>query len=106
MSLNRSDKETKLEIIMGQMSLAMRSRVISMWKNGCLSKIRARFLEEGVAVSKKSLCLNIRKYRLMGLVADCRTYKQPKKLNDAHYRLIDNAMAENNELSVPKLYAT
>jgi len=99
--------ETKLEITMGQMSLAMRSRVISMWKNGYrLSKIQACFLEEGVAVSKKLLCLNIRKYRLMGLVADRRTYKQPKKLNDAHYRLINNAMAENDELSAPKLYAT
>ena len=47
---------------MGRMSLATRSRVISMWKNGYrLSKIQARLLEEGVAVSKKSLCLNIRK---------------------------------------------
>ena len=42
------------------MSLAMRSRVISMWKNGYrLSKIWTRLLEEGIAVSKKSLCLNI-----------------------------------------------
>jgi len=89
--LNRSVKETNLEIVMGRMSLATRSRVISMWKNGYqLSKIRARLLEEGVAVAKKSLCLNIRKYKLTGSVADRRTYKQPKKLNDAHYRLIDN----------------
>ena len=52
-SSNCSVKETKLEIIMGRMSLATRSRVISMWKNGYqLSKIRARFLEEGVVVSK------------------------------------------------------
>ena len=71
-----------------------------MWKNGDqLSKIQARLLEEGVAVSKTSLCST-------GLVADRRTYKPLKKLNDAHYRFIDNAMAENNELSAPKLYAT
>jgi len=80
-SLNRSVKETKLEIIMGQMGLAMRSRVISMWKNGYrLSKIRTHFVEEGVAVSKKLLCQNMRKYRLTGSVADHCTYKQPKKL--------------------------
>ena len=59
-----------------------------------------------MAVSKTSLCLNIRKYKLTGLVADRRTYKPLKKLNDAHYRFIDNAMAENDELSAPKLYAT
>ena len=77
----------------------MRSRVISMWKNGYLLwKIRARLLKEGVAVSKKSLCLNIRKYKLTDSVADRCTYKPPKKLNDAHYRFIDNAMA------APKLY--
>jgi len=63
-----------------------------MWKNGYwLSKIRARLLEEGVAVAKKSLCLNIHKYKLGGSVADRRTYKPPKKLNDAHYSLIDNS---------------
>jgi len=78
-----------------------------MWKNGYrLLKIRARLLEEGVAVSKTSLCLNIRKYKLMGLVADRLTYKRLKKLNEAHYRFIDNAMAKNDELSAPKLYAT
>jgi len=74
-----------------------------MWKNGYrLSKIRARLLEEGVAVSKKSLCLNIRK--IIVHTADHCTYKPPKKLNDAHYRFTDNAMAENDELSAPKLY--
>jgi len=87
-SSNHSVKEKKLEIIMGRMSLTTRSRVISMWKNGYrLSKIQARLLKEGVAVSK-----NIRKYKLTGSVADRRTYKPPKKLNDAHYRFIDNAL--------------
>ena len=71
-----------------------------MWKNGYrLSKIRARSLEEGVAVSKTSLCST-------GLVADRRTCKPLKKLNDARYRFMDNAIAENDELSAPKLYAT
>jgi len=55
-----------------------------------------------MAVSKKSLCLN----KLTGSVADRHTYKPPKKLNNAHYRFIDNTVAENDELSAPKLYAT
>ena len=73
-----------------------------MWKNGYrLSKIRAHLLEEGMAVAKKSLCLNIRKYKLTGSVADRHTYKPPKRLNDAHYRFMDNVMVENDELSHP-----
>jgi len=69
-------------------------------------KIWTHLLEEGVVVSKTSLCLNICKYKLTGSVADNRTYKPLKKLNNTHYRFIDNAMAENDELSAPKLYTT
>jgi len=62
------------------------------------------FIKERNKVSNASLCLNIRKYKLTGLVADRRIYKPPKKLNDAYYRFIDNAITENDELSAPKLY--
>ena len=50
---------------MGQMGLATRSRVVTMWKNRYhLSKIQGRLREEGVAVSTKSLCLLICKYKM------------------------------------------
>lgn len=71
---------------MGRMSLATRGRVVALWKSGfTLSKIEYRLLEENIVVSKKSLCLLIKKYRQTGSVADNRTYKPPKKLQDVHY---------------------
>ncbi len=76
-----------------------------MWKTGfTLAKIRARLLEENQTVSKKSLCLLIRKYKRTGSVANIPARRPPKKLQDVHYRFIDDAMAENDELSAPKLH--
>ncbi len=90
---------------MGRMSLATRGRVIALWKSGFkLSTIQDRLLEENNPVSKKSLCLLVKKYKQTGSVADHRTYKPPRKLQDTHYRFIDDAMVENEELSAPKLH--
>ena len=90
---------------MGRMSLATRSRVVSLWKSRLtLSKIQKRLLEENLYVSKKSLCVLIQKYRKTGSVADYRPTKPPKKLKEDHYRFIDQAMAENDELSISRLH--
>ena len=90
---------------MGRMSLATRSRVISLWKSGfTVSKIHNRLQEENLTVSKKSLCLLIRKYRRTGSVADYRTTKPPRKLQENHYRFIDTTMVHNDELSIVKLH--
>ena len=87
------------------MSLATRSRVISLWKSGfTVSKIQKRLQEENLTVSKKSLCLLIRKYRRTGSVADYRTTKPPRKLQENHYRFIDVAMVHNDELSITMLH--
>lgn len=88
------------------MSMATRNRVVSLWKSGFkISKIQNRLLEENITVSKKSLCLLIRKYKKTGSVADYRTTKPPRKLQGNHYRFIDNAMADNDELSISKLHS-
>ena len=90
---------------MGRMSLATRSRVISMWRDGFkLSKIHRHLAEEGLAITKPSLCRLISKYKQTGSVADRRRTRPVKKLNDAHYRFIDNAMSQDDELSCPKLH--
>ena len=91
---------------MGRMSIATRNRVVSLWKSGFkISKIQNRLLKENITVSKKSLCLLLRKYRQTGSVADYRTTKPPKKLQENHYRFIDNAMADNDELSIQSFTA-
>ena len=53
---------------------------------------------------QKSLCLLICKYRQTGSVADYRTTKPPRKLQENHFRFIDSAIVHNDELSITKLH--
>ena len=78
---------------------------MSMWKSGYkLGKIKQCLEEDSLTVSKKSLCLLIRKYRETGSVANKKAARRPTKLVDRHYQFIDAAMATNDELSAPKLH--
>ena len=70
-----------------------------------ISKIQAHLAKEDVTVSKKSLCLLMKKYRITGSVADHRTVKPPRKLSDEHYRFLDECMANDDELTATKLQA-
>ena len=88
------------------MSVATRNRVVPMSESGyTLAKIQVHLAKENLTVSKMSLCLLIKKYRVTGSVADHRTVKLPKKLSNAHYRFIDDCMAEDDELTATKLHA-
>ena len=59
---------------MATMSLETRSWVIHLRKSGFkLKDIQLRLKEEDINVSKKSLCLMLRKYRIHGVVSDLRT---------------------------------
>jgi len=52
---------------MGRMSLATRKRVVSLSQSGyTISKIQAHLAKEELTVSKKSLCLLMKKYRITG----------------------------------------
>ena len=53
--------------------------------------------------SKKSLCLLIKKYKNTGSVADACKARRPRKLQE-HYRFIDDAMAENDQLTSRQLH--
>ena len=89
---------------MGRMSLATRSRVVSLSQSGYpISKIQKHLEKEGTMVSKKSLHLLLKKYKMTGSVADHRTVKPPRKLGDEHYRFIDDCMASDDELTAKKL---
>jgi len=70
-----------------------------------ISKIQAHLAKEDLAVSKKSLYLLMKKYKITGSVADHRTVKPPRKLTDEHYRFLDECMADNDELTATKLLA-
>ena len=60
--------------------------------------------EEGVHISKTSLCLLLKKYRHPGSIVDRPTARAPKKLTDAHYVFIDNALQKDDELTTRKLH--
>ena len=50
-------------------------------------------------ISKKLLCLLLKKYRMTGSVADHHTVLAKRKNTDEHYRFIDECTAENDELT-------
>ena len=90
---------------MGHLSYSTRATVVELWRRSFeLIDIRAHLLAEGIKVLKKSLCVLIGQYKRTGSVADERKTRRPRKLGDEHLRFIDDAMAENDELTSSQLY--
>lgn len=91
---------------MARMSLDTRSRVVYLHKSGFkLKDIQLRLKEEDIKVSKKSLCLLLKKYRLHGVVSDLPKRAKQKKLSLQHLKLIDEAITEDDEVSNSDLRA-
>ncbi len=91
--------------VMTRLAIESRQRVIILSKNGfTLGEIKARLEEEGIHISKTSLCLLIKKYRETGSIADRPRARVPKKLTDEHYVFIDNALEKDDELTTRKLH--
>ena len=91
---------------MGRMSLATRSRVVSLSQSSyTISKIQKHLEAEGTIVSKKSLCLLLKKYKTTWSVADRRTVTPPRKLDNQHYHFINDCMANDDDLTATKLHA-
>ena len=86
------------------MSTDTRLRIIGMWQRNVTQRaIRSILAEEGIHVSLVSTCRLIRKFRETKSVLDHRTNKSPKILTEEQHRFIDNAMANNNELTGTQL---
>lgn len=83
------------------MTLETRRKVVMLSRLGMrLKAIKLRLEEEGVQLSKTSLCLLLKKYRETGTVADrCIQRCYGKKLQLQHYRLIDGAISKDDEVS-------
>ena len=67
--------------------------------------IKERLKDEGIAVSIKTLFLLVTKYKKTGMVADMPRAKREKLLNDEHYRVIDIALSQNDELTTRQLHS-
>ena len=89
----------------GKAILDTRNRVVLLWKRGFkLKDIHERLKEKGINVIRAYLCRLIRKFKDTGSVRDNRTWKPPRILQDIYLRFIDNAMANDDELTSRKLY--
>ena len=65
-----------------------------------LKAIQHRLAEEGISVSKTSLCLLLKKYKETGTIADrIRPRSQRRKLQVEHLSLIDEALDKDDEIS-------
>ena len=89
---------------MPRLSIANRQRVIHLFKDGLkASEIRV-LEEEGLKISKVAFLALLKKYRATGKVEDKPWARAPKKLTDAHYSFIDEALQQNDELTTAKLH--
>ena len=87
-----------------RLNIQTRERVVNLKKQGYTYKaIRERLQEEGITVSIKTLYLLLAKYNHTKSVTDRPRGKKQKLLSDEHYRLIDNALCENDELTTRQL---
>ena len=86
---------------MARMSLEIYSRVINLHRSGFkLKDIQLHLKEEDICVSRKSLCLLLRKYRIHGVVSDL---PRRAKRRNYHLKLIDEAITEDDEISASDL---
>ena len=89
---------------MARMSMEMRRRVVVLFKCGLKLKNIKACLEEGIRVSKTSLCLLIKKYKTTGMIADkVRLPAKTKKLELEDLCLIDEALDNDDEISTNEL---
>ena len=90
---------------MGRMSMETRRRVIILRHRGYkLKNIQLRLHDEGIEVSKTSLCLFIKKYNNEGIISDrLRPPSRAAKLSFQHLRMIDNVLDQDDEITCNEL---
>lgn len=92
--------------MMGRISLETRRLVINMNQNGMkLCKIRTRLQDAGIVVSRVAIWKLLKKYQQTGSVLD-RPKPKPsrlQKLNLAELYIIDEALTNDDQLSILEL---
>ena len=86
---------------MARMSMETCWRVINLHSNGFrLKDIQS---QEGIVVSKTSLCLLIKNYKKCGVISDLPRPVKPRKLSPEQLMMVDDAVAQDDEISTPEL---
>ena len=87
-----------------RLDLATRSRVVHLKAEGFTYKqIQKRLEDEGIRVSVKSLYQLVTKHRATMSVLDRTRGRAPKILQGEHYKFIDQALTDNDELTTRQL---
>ena len=91
---------------MGRMTLETCRRVITLHSDGVkLKDIQSYLKGEGIAVSKTSLCLLIKKYINYGVISDLPRPLKETILSPELLMMIDDAVAQDDKISTPELRA-
>ena len=89
---------------MPRLGVETRERVVTLKQQGYTFKsIQQRLEEEGITVTMKTLYLLVTKHTHTGSVLDRHRAKRARILTDQHYRTMDKALAENDELTTRQL---
>ena len=90
---------------MPRLDVSTRKRVVVLRQNGhSVAEIRARLIEEGNLVSLVSIYKLLKKYECTGGVVDRKRKPSVRKiLQSEHLHFIDEAMADDDELTARKL---
>ena len=89
---------------MGRMSLETRTKVITMRNAGLeVQQILKQLEEEGVSVSRMAIYSLCDKYQSTKSVVDLKRRAKPQLLEDCHYRFIDDAIADNVDMTSRQL---
>ena len=84
-----------------------RERTVSLWtQSGCtatIAKIKRELALEGIMTTHETVKNTITRWCATGSVCDRPRSGPPKKVPEAHYRCIDDAMAQDDELTASSL---
>ena len=90
---------------MARMSIEICRRVVVLHRHSFkLKDIQLQLKEEDIFVSKRSLCLLLKKYKLHGTILDMPRPVQPGKLSLEHLKIIDSALEQDDETSAVELH--
>ena len=89
---------------MPRLSYEVRARIMNMWKAKFSEKEIVERLVEGVKASRTSIYNLVSKFQRTNSIADITRRPCLRRLNEEHYRFVDEVMAENNDLSSRQLY--
>ena len=83
---------------MGRLSIETRTRVITLWRAKFPVKATIdRLEEEGILVSRTAIFNLIVKFKKTHCVADIKRAPRSSKLNEEHYRFVDELTADTSD---------